>query len=25
MDFPPFTLTPADSGLGYTDWQLSYR
>jgi hypothetical protein len=25
MTFPPFNLTPADTGFGWTDWQLSYR
>jgi hypothetical protein len=25
MTFPPFALTPADTGFGWTDWQLSYR
>jgi hypothetical protein len=25
MNFSPFALTPADSGFGWTDWQLSYR
>jgi hypothetical protein len=25
MNFSPFALTPAETGLGWTDWQLSYR
>jgi hypothetical protein len=25
MNFPPFALTPAETGLGWTDWQVSYR
>lgn len=25
MNFPPFALTPAETGFGWTDWQISYR
>ena len=25
MTFPPFALTPAETGFGWTDWQISYR
>jgi hypothetical protein len=25
MNFSPFALTPAETGLGWTDWQISYR
>jgi hypothetical protein len=25
MNFSPFALTPADTGLGWISWQLSYR
>ncbi|MGC2403605.1 MAG: hypothetical protein WA510_27690 [Acidobacteriaceae bacterium] len=25
MNFPPFALTPAETGFGWTDWQISYH
>jgi hypothetical protein len=25
MTFPPFALTPSDTGFGWSDWQLSYH
>ena len=25
MNFSPFALTPAETGLGWTEWQISYR
>jgi hypothetical protein len=25
MNFSPFALTPAETGLGWTDWQITYR